>query len=105
MTYMREAQDLESVVNVIKVMDNSLDEQSVRDCFRLGKYSKEKQRPILVKFACARNVTSILSNRRNLAGSEKYKKIYLKRDMTKLERQEESLLLKERSVLISSGTP
>ncbi len=79
--------------------------ETVRDCFRLGRYSREKCRPVLIKLTCARNVTSILSNRKKLAESEKYNKIYLKRDMSLLERQEEALLLKERWTLINLGTP
>ena len=99
----RDYQDNESVVNVINSLDSSLDKQSVRDCFRMGKYSKEKCRPILVKLACASNASSVLSNRRKLSESEKYNKISVKRDMSKLERQEESVLLKERFTLIRAG--
>ncbi len=49
----RVPQDHESVTDVIKTLDDTLDKQSVRDCFRLGRYSKDKQRPILVKLTCA----------------------------------------------------
>ena len=100
----RASQDHESVVDVIKTLDSTLDKQSVRDCFRLGRYVKEKRRPILVKLACASNAFSVLSNRKKLFESEKYSKISIKRDMTRSETQEESLLLKERLTLIKAGT-
>ena len=102
----RVTQDHKSVVDVITVLDSSLDQHSVRDCFRLGKYSKEnhRPRPVLVKLACAQNVTSLLSNRKKLSESQEYNKISIKRDMSKQERQEESLLLKERFAFISAGT-
>ena len=65
-------QDHESVVDVIKTLDSTLDKQSVRDSFRLGRYVKEKRRPILVKLACASNASSVLSNHKKLFESEKY---------------------------------
>ena len=82
----RDTKDLESVVEVIRVLDSFLDAKSVRDCFRLGKFSRDKCRPILIKFTCARYASSILSNSRKLAENEQYKKISIKRDMSKLER-------------------
>ena len=102
---LRDTKDLESVEEVIRVLDSSLDAKSVRDCFRLGKFSRDKFRPILVKFTCARHASPILSNSGKLAENEQYKKISIKRDMSKLERQSESLLLKERFLLINSGIP
>ena len=92
-------------MEVIRVLDSSLDAKSVRDCFRPGKFSRDKCRPILVKFTCACHAPSILSNSRKLTEDEQYKKMSIKRDMSKLERQSESLLLKERLLLINSGIP
>ena len=100
----RDTNDYQSVVDVVRATDSSLGHNSVRDCFRLGRYSKANNRPILVKFACARSVTSVLSNRKNLSKSQKYSKVSIKKDMSKKERQEESLLLKERLTLINPGT-
>ena len=88
---------------MVHAVDNSLHHTLVRDCFRLGRYSKERNRPILVKFACARNVSNVLFNKKNLSQSIKYSKISIKQDMSKEERQKQSLLLKERRTLINSG--
>ncbi len=52
----------------------------------------------------ASNASSVLSNRKKFSESEKYCHVSVKRDMSKLERQEESLLLKERFLLIKTGT-
>ncbi len=101
--YKRDRQDLDSVVEVVNVLDSSLTKDSVCDCFRLGKYSQEnsRSRPLLIKLACTRNVTSILANRSNLSGNEKYNNISVKPDMSKKQRQVENLLLKERYSLIT----
>ena len=102
--HVRVAHDHDSVVEVVQALDSSLDQQSIRDCFRIGKYSKEKSRPILIKLARVQSVTSILSNRKKLSEDPKHRKIFIKRDMSKQERQNERLLLKERYQLIEAGT-
>ena len=101
--HVRVAHDHDSV-EVVQALDSSLDQQSIRDCFRIGKYSKEKSRPILIKLARVQSVTSILSNRKKLSEDPKHRKISIKRDMSKQERQNERLLLKERYQLIEVGT-
>ena len=102
--HVRVAHDHDSVVEVVQALGSSLDQQSIRDYFRIGKYSKEKSRPILIKLARVQSVTSILSNRKKLSEDPKHRKISIKRDMSKQERQNERLLLKERYQLIEAGT-
>ena len=102
--HVRVTHDHDSVVEVVQTLDSSLDQQSIRDCFRIGKYSKEKSRPILIKLARVQSVTSILSNLKKLSEDPKHRKISIKRDMSKQERQNERLLLKERYQLIEAGT-
>ena len=47
----RATRDLDSVVSAINELDSTLSSQSVRDCFRLGKFKREshRPRPIMVK--------------------------------------------------------
>ena len=74
--------------------------KSIKDFHRLGRY-KEKQdrpRPILVKFLSTLDANAILSNRSNVSSP-----IIIKPDMTKEERDTESMLLSERWNLIQSG--
>ncbi len=75
---------------------------SVRDCTRMGKYSPShvRPRPLLVKLLRTTDeVSVILSNRSKLTKS----KVYIKPYMTPSKRNSESILLKERKSLISSG--
>ena len=67
----------------------------------MGKYSPShvRPRPLLVKLLRTTEVSVILSNRSKLTKS----KVYIKPYMTPSERNSESILLKERKSLISSG--
>ena len=99
--YMRTTRDTESVMAIIHSVDASIPEQSLRDCLRLGKFTDEKHRPILAKLSRSCEVSSILSNRGKLNSKPG---ISIKPDMTRGEREIESLLLKECRQLINSGT-
>ena len=59
--------DLSSVVNVFSALDSSIQSHSVRDCFRLGKFSPDatRPRPILVKFVRVADVSKIFSKKVN----------------------------------------
>ena len=89
--------DLSSIVNTLSTHDSSIVPQSIRDCYRLGKFSSgaSRPRPILIRIA---DVSGILSKRRNL--TQPYS---IKPDMSPNQRLHESILLKERWNLIQSG--
>ena len=91
---------LSSIVNTLSTLDSSIVPQSIRDCYRLGKFSPEasRPRPILIKFIRIAVVSGILSKRRNL--NQPYS---IKPDMSPNEHRHESILLKERWNLIQSG--
>ena len=93
--------ELTNVVSTMSKIDSSFNLQSIKDCFRLGKYSAQQKqpRPILVKFIRITDVSGILSRCRNAFGSP----IRIKPDMSPEERQRESSLLRERWRLIQSG--
>ena len=92
--------DLTATVNVLSPLDSSIQPQSIKDCFRLGKFSSNapRPRPILIKFVRKADVTSILSKRKNL-----FHPYSIKPDMSPDQRLNESILLKERWSLIQSG--
>lgn len=98
--YQRQKQDLDESLAILNTLNNEINSYSVRDCFRLGKFKKQtnRPRPIMVKLNRAVDVTTILSNR-NLTP----KGISVKPDLNQEERQRESLLLGERWRLIQSG--
>ena len=98
----RLASDLSKVGSVLTDIDGSLTSNSIKGCYRLGKYraDQEKPRRILVKFVRMEDVSKVLANR-----SAATPPIVVKPDMTRDERLRESTLLKERWRLISSGVP
>ena len=61
--------DLSNRVGVLSSIDSSIQPQSIRDCFRLGKFfpRASRPRPILIKFVRAPDVVSILSKKRNFS--------------------------------------
>ena len=93
--------DLNSVVSTLSSIDPSFQSRSIRDCFRLGKFSPNasRPRPLLIKFFRVVDVSNILSKRRALL-----KPYSLKPDMSYEQRVIKSNLLKERWSLIQSGT-
>ena len=98
----RVSNDVKQVSTTIQSICPDVSEQSICDCIRLGKYSSERTRPVLVKLSRACDVHSILSSRHKLAHSES-NNVSIKPFMTKSERETESTLLKERRALITSG--
>lgn len=69
---------LESVAAIIQTVNPEINERSIHDCVRLGKYNKSKHRPVLVKLTCSHEVVSMLSNRQKLSETEYFKTISIK---------------------------
>ena len=83
-------------------LDQSINAQSIKDSFRLGRFTANKKlpRPLLVKFVRAADASCVLSKRGLLPHP-----VMIKPDMSPEERTKESLLLKERWSLIQAGVP
>ena len=92
--------DLSTVVKVVAGIHRTIQPESIKDCFRLGKFTANasRPRPILVKFIRMADVTSILSKKRDL--SHPYS---IKPDMPHDQRLRNSIIMKERWSLIQSG--
>ena len=92
--------DLTSVASVLSTIDASIQPHSIKDCYRLGKFTSDrrKPRPILIKFIKIADVTSILAKKSNLAHP-----YFLKQDLTREQRKNEFEMLQERWNLIHSG--
>lgn len=75
-------------------------ENTVRDCFRLGKYSSDRSRPLLVTLNRSCDVSGILSNKSRLADKPS---IGIRADLPPHLRLSRSIILKQRRDLISSG--
>jgi hypothetical protein len=55
------------MLQIFKSIYNEISEDAVRDYVRLGKYSEERNRPILVKFTHALDAANILAKQKNLS--------------------------------------
>lgn len=89
----RQSQDLDNAISVINTLDNSIDAQSVKDFFRLGRFKVDcsRLRPITVKFIRSVDATSVISK----AGSLK-RPYFIKPDMSLAQRSRDASLLKVR---------
>ena len=92
--------DLDQAVSVLSTIESTVQPQSIKDCYRLGKFSHQKTRPrpILIKFIRITDVSKILSKRGLLS-----RPYLVKPDMSPEQRLAESALLKERWRLLQSG--
>ena len=98
--FQRSINDTKAVLNITKIIDPDFSEHSLCDCSRLGRFNVSHNRPILVKFSRSRDVVSLLSNRYKLASTKGF---FIKPLMSRDERRIESILLKKRRDLITSG--
>ena len=96
----RTKKELEKVTEILANIEKDVGPQSIRDCFRLGKYKDphDRPRPVLIKMNRSIDVISLLGARKNLPNH-----LVIKPDLTLEERQLESILMKERWGLIQSG--
>lgn len=96
----RQSHDMKSVADVLNPLDQSIQSNSVKDLYRLGKYNAQHEhpRPILVKFIRSADAATVLS--RKSALSHPY---YIHPDRPKSERLRNSALMKERCRLIQRG--
>ena len=92
--------DSNAVSKVFSSTDVHIEPNQVVDCFWLGKFksNQSRSRPILVKLQCTIDATTILANRTSLSSP-----IFIKPDMSPAEQKIESILLKERWLLIEGG--
>ena len=93
--------DLTNLLSILNAVNPSIQNSSIKDLYRLGKFnqSQSRPRPILVKFLCRIDVTTTLSNTNQVK-----KPVIIKADMSKHERKVESMLLQEHRKLIQQGT-
>ena len=102
--HIRSAQDEETITLILSCVHSPITEYSVSDCFRLGKYSENWCRPVLTTLSRSNDVISVLANRLHLSHSSQYPHLSIKPDLTPEARKVESILLKQRRELITSGT-
>ena len=98
---LRMKRDLENAIEELSAADDEIEPSDVKDLYRLGKYDSKSEcpRPLLIKFLRSSVVLNLLSSKYKLEAP-----IYIKPDLSPLERQKERLILKERRVQIDKGT-
>ncbi|XP_019859975.1 PREDICTED: SET domain-containing protein 3-like [Amphimedon queenslandica] len=92
--------DQETVASILSTVSPSVNSQSVKDLFRLGRYRPDQSRPILVKFFRSWDATVVLRNKSKLADSPN---ISIRPDLSPSQKTARSLLLRERRTLMTSG--
>ena len=98
--FQRNRHAIEIAGELLLWLDPMLTTSLIVKSFRLGRYSDEKARPLLVKLTRPNDVQTILMARKKLASRPE---IAIKPDMSVKDRKVESLLLKERRPLINHG--
>ena len=89
----RAENDLKNVLGVLEKILPSVSSDSIRDCVRIGEYSPQGTRPLLVRFVRARDVRLIL---KDLTPDVLPSGITIKCHMSSAEMQTTSILLRER---------
>ena len=99
--YLLTQNDLNNLLVAFSDLNTTVDSNAIKDLFRQGKYKSDnsKPRPLLVKFLRVTDVTSILKSKIKLKSP-----VYVKPDLSPEEQTKQSLLLKERRLLIQKGT-
>lgn len=92
--------DLQSINNAFTNADLQIQTNSIKDCFRLGKYKSDTSypRPILIKFLCSTEAIMALSKTTSFQAP-----VRIKPDLSPEERKTENILPKERWSLIQLG--
>ena len=100
--HMRLSNDYSALTDIFATLDSNFGDYSIRNYYRLSRFSTEAclPHPILVSFNRASDVFNILHKRSSLPQS-----IIIRPDMSPKQRSQEALLLKQRWLLIQSGTP
>jgi len=79
----RFSKDLDDVSSIFSSLLSSFNDLTIRDCFRLGRYSNTRIRPLMVKLNSVNDALSILSSRSKLSS---FPNIFIKPDRSPEER-------------------
>ena len=93
--------DLQNALQELSSLNDSINANSIKDIFRLGKFKKDQNRPrpLLIKFLCATDAFSVLANSNQLKSP-----VSIKPDNSPEDREIDKILLGVRWSLIQKGT-
>ena len=93
--------DLQNALQELSSLNDSINANSIKDIFRLGKFNKDQNRPrpLLIKFLRATDAFSVLANSNQLKSP-----VSIKPDKPPEEREIDKILLGVRWSLIQKGT-
>ena len=89
----KEKKCIEDLLDVIQ--DNKELTTEIEECRRLGRYQEGGNRPIKIRLRSQVAAEDLLVRARQLARTEKYKKVWIKREMNREEREAEQGLRQE----------
>ena len=101
--HVRTTNDTNSAGDIIQDICPNISNQAIRDTVRLGSYTEGRNRPLLAKLNRSCDVLSILTSRQKLSQSNT-PRVFIKPHQSPIERTTEATLLRQRKLLIESGT-
>ena len=93
----KDRQEVKTVLQFLALND------TINDCKRVGKYTPDKHRPLLVTMPSAFDKRLLLSSLARLKNYDK--KVYISRELSPEERQLQNRALKARRIMIDKGIP
>ena len=101
----RKDADINEAVKISEVLDCGIQKNKITKCHRIGKFNKDKTRPLVVGFEDESDKISMLKNAPKLKDlSEDLKKVSIVPDLTRKQREEEDELKNEAEKLNQSLT-
>ena len=94
---------MKSVSEIIQGICPDIPSQAIRDSVRLGRYTEGRNHPLLAKLNRSCDVLSILASWQKLVQSET-PGVFIKPHQSPYERSTEATLLRQRKLLVQSGT-
>ena len=92
----RDLQEKEKVKGVlIEILEDDQAMNTVEEFHRIGKYQEGKDRPLKIKFVTQAKAEEVLSNAWKLAKKERFKRVWINKDMDREERDELKKLVEQ----------
>lgn len=92
----RDLQEKEKVKGVlIEILEDDQTMNTVEEFHRIGKYQEGKDRPLKIKFVTQAKAEEVLRNAWKLAKKERFKRVWINKDMDREERDELKKLVEQ----------
>ena len=93
---LREKSELETAKEILNiVLDQNNEGHEIEEIYRMGKYAGKETRPMKVKFKSQTVVEEVLNRTWKLSTDQRYKEVFIRRDMNDEERAKQKELMEE----------